>query len=139
MLNFPLDCILIIEDNMEIHTYKIDRNILYKLITTMNMIQPQAPGAMGEDSKSKEKKKPKAIPKLIQNDKNSRLYRGINVAYGLFYIIKTFSGKILWFGSCVALMYLLPLNILLFKDQEMVLSRMAMSGNMPGMMGPAGM
>ena len=105
----------------------------------MNAIEAENHEEKPEEKKAKEKKKSKAIPKLIQNDKGNRLYRGINIAYGLFYIIKTFSGKLMWMGSCVALMYLLPLNILLFKDQEMVLSRMAMQGNIPGMMGPQGM
>ena len=84
-------------------------------------------------------KKSAPIPKLIKNDKGNKLYQGINGIYKLFYIIKTFSGKILWYGSCMGLMYLLPINLLLFKDQEIVLQKMAMQGGMPGMGGPPGM
>ena len=59
--------------------------------------------------KGKVKKGSGANPygKLIQNDK-FLLYRWINHGYTFFMIVKSFSMKILWFGSCAALLFLFP-------------------------------
>mmetsp|Transcript_17207 Transcript_17207/g.15214 ORF Transcript_17207/g.15214 Transcript_17207/m.15214 type:complete len:96 (-) Transcript_17207:5-292(-) len=69
--------------------------------------------------------------------KKKNIYKGMNPLMKIFYIIKNFSGKIMWFSACVGFMYFVPINYLLFKDQEMILSKMAMSGGIPGM-GPPG-
>ncbi|CAI2383516.1 unnamed protein product [Moneuplotes crassus] len=66
------------------------------------------------------------------------MYKGMNPILKMFYILKNFTGKILWFGSCIAFLYFVPVNLLLFKDQEMVLNKMAMQGSIPGM-GPPSM
>ena len=97
------------------------------------MNQGGAPHITQVGEKQAKSKKAKPIPKLIKNDKGNKVYQGINTVYKLFYIVRMFTGKLLWWSSCVGLMYLLPINILLFKDQEMVLNRMAMQGSIPGM------
>ena len=83
------------------------------------------PGLMGAPKKD-EPKKSKVIPKLIANERNSRVIKSINHCYKLFFIVRRFTGKLLWFGSCVVILYLLPLNLLLFKDQEIILQKISM-------------
>lgn len=60
--------------------------------------------------------KPKGIPKLIANDKGSKVLKGINGIYRVFFILKTWSGRMLWYSSCLVVLYLLPTQILMLKD-----------------------
>ena len=62
--------------------------------------------------------------KLFKSTGRSPVKQLLNGLFRLFLITKTFTGKLLWFSSCVALMYLVPTQILLFKDQEAILQRM---------------
>ncbi|CAI2383857.1 unnamed protein product [Moneuplotes crassus] len=83
----------------------------------------QRAGIPGQKSKGKGKK---------------NMYKGMHPLRKMYYILWNFTGKILWFSSCLVFMYFAPVNLLLFKDQEMVLNKMAMQGSIPGM-GPPGM
>jgi hypothetical protein len=49
-----------------------------------------------------------ASTKLIEDDKGKPLYKLINAGYSLWMIVCGFSKKILWVGSCLAFMYLMP-------------------------------
>lgn len=60
--------------------------------------------------------KPKGIPKLFANDKGSKVLKGLNGIYRVFFILKTWTGKALWYSSCFMVLYLLPSQILLLKD-----------------------
>lgn len=46
--------------------------------------------------------------KLIQNDKRF-IFRMINRSYFVFRIVKNFTFKLLWNGSCLAFMFLMPM------------------------------
>ena len=59
--------------------------------------------------------------KLIQNDKGNFIYRMINGFYGVFMIVKDFGFKLLWFGSCVGLMFLFPMSFEMFNEQQKIL------------------
>jgi hypothetical protein len=72
-------------------------------------------GPMGPAGAKKKKEGP-VIPKLIQNDKNSKLYKCINYGYKLVYIVGSFAKKLLWFGSCIAFMYLMPMSFEIFAE-----------------------
>ena len=72
-------------------------------------------------------KKPEAkIPKLIQNDKNSAFYRGINKCFQMFYILAVQGRKILWFVSCIAFMYVIPISFEIFSEQQRILQKIQM-------------
>lgn len=73
-------------------------------------------GPMGAPPGAK-KKKEDQIGKLIQNDKNNKFYQFINASYKLFYIVSVFAKKLLWFGSCMAFMYLMPMSFEIFTEQ----------------------
>lgn len=47
--------------------------------------------------------------KLILNDKNNFFFRMINSGYFVFRIVKNFTTKMLWNGSCLAFMFLMPM------------------------------
>ena len=66
------------------------------------------------------------------------LYRIINMGYGLFMIVKDFTYKILWVGSCVSLMFLMPMAFELFNEQQKVMLKIQMNEMMSGMQEPAG-
>ena len=82
-----------------------------------------APKAIAPDTSSDIK--PKSQKKTTSKNPVVKALSGV---LKLFTIIKTFSGKLLWYSSCgksashtVALLYLLPTQILLFKDQEAIM------------------
>ena len=82
----------------------------------------------------------KGYGKLIQNDKGNVLYRLINRGYTFFMIVSGFSKKILWFGSCFALMFLMPMGLEVLAEQQRILMKIQMSQMMeagPPDMGPA--
>ena len=72
------------------------------------------------------KKAAPAVPKLIQNDKNSRIYRFINYGYGFLFIVWNFGKKALWFGSCITFMFLLPMGFEIFMEQSRILNKIQM-------------
>ncbi len=74
---------------------------------------------MGGPAKKPEPK----IPKLIQNDKNNKLYKFINKGYGLFYIVGSFAKKLLWFVSCIGFMYIVPASFEIFMEQQRILQK----------------
>ena len=84
------------------------------------------------------KKKAAEDFKLIKNDKNSKLYRVINAGYKYVMIICNFSKKLLWFGSCIAFMYLIPMSFEIFTEQQRILSKIQMQMMNDSMMGPGG-
>jgi len=75
-----------------------------------------------EHGKSGAKKKQAGRDKLIKNDSNF-FFRFINAGYSLFRIVKTFTFKLLWNGSCLAFMFLLPIMFEVFTEQEAVLDK----------------
>ena len=103
------------------------------------------------------KKKPEtAIPKLIKNDKNNKIYQLINKGYALFIIVGSFGRKLLWFTSCskdiiiylknicsyliniVAFMFILPMGFEIFSEQSKVLAKIQMQMMNESMMGGMG-
>ena len=77
------------------------------------------------------------------------VYRFINNAYKVFYLVWDFSKKLLWFGSCskssrvvvnsyviVAFMYLVPMSFEIFTEQQRILSKIQMQMMSDSMMGP---
>ena len=97
------------------------------------------------------KKAPEEI-KLIKNDKNNKLYKAINAIYKFYYIISSFTRKLLWFGSCgkyilyrfdsgcvVAFMYIMPMSFEIFTEQQRVLQKIQMQMMNDSMMGGADM
>ena len=71
--------------------------------------------------------------KLIKDDKGNILYRLINMGYGMFMIVKEFTGKILWVGSCSMLMFMIPMAFEIFKEQQKVMMKIQMNEMMSGM------
>ena len=65
--------------------------------------------------------------KLIKEDKGNYLYKFINMGYSLFMIVKDFSFRMLWFGSCVGLMFVFPMSFEMFNEQQKILMRIQMS------------
>ena len=55
--------------------------------------------------------------KLIANDGKSMLYRTINKGYTFYMIISTFTKKLIWFGTCAAFMWGMPIMYELFQEQ----------------------
>jgi len=47
----------------------------------------------------------------------------INHGYKLFSIVKSFSFRLLWGGSCLAFMFLMPVFFEIFTEQEAVLDK----------------
>lgn len=76
--------------------------------------------------------------KLIKNDKNNKLYQVINFSYKFVCIVSTFTRKLLWFGSCVAFMYLMPMSFEIFTEQQKILQKIQMQ-MMNDTMGGGGM
>ena len=71
-------------------------------------------------------KKPKkeALPKLIDDSKRKNvLVTAVNNVYGLFFIVRNFCKKFLWFGSCMGLMYLFPMMIEYTSEQTRILDK----------------
>jgi hypothetical protein len=64
------------------------------------MSEAEAMKAMMKDKKKSASAVKKPIPKLFANDHNSRILKAFNGVYKLFYIVKMFSGKIMWYSSC---------------------------------------
>ena len=60
--------------------------------------------------------------KLFQNDKWF-LFRWINNGYFVFRIVKNFTCKLLWNGSCLAFMFLMPMMFEVLCEQEAVLDK----------------
>ena len=61
--------------------------------------------------------------KLIKNDKGNFLYRMINGGYSMFMIVKDFTFRFLWIGSCVGLMFLFPMSFEMFNEQQKILMK----------------
>lgn len=60
---------------------------------------------------------------LIQNPKGNLMYRIINQGYLVFMIVKDFSTRILWVGSCCGMMFMMPLAFELFNEQQKVMMK----------------
>ena len=66
----------------------------------------------------KKKKDGSSVPanmKFFKNDSNF-LLRFFNQGYYLFAIVKKFTFKILWVGSCISLMFLLPTALEIYTE-----------------------
>jgi hypothetical protein len=89
---------------------------------------------------SKKEEKKEKIPKLIQNDSKNKFYKLINKTYQLFFIVNSFVRKLLWFGSCIAFMYIMPISFEVFSEQQKILQKIQMQAmldeTMGGGMGP---
>lgn len=72
------------------------------------MGMPGMPGMQGPPQPSSDKNK---IPKLFSNDQNSVVLRSMNGIYKLFYIVRRFTGKFLWTGSCSKTLILTDSNV----------------------------
>ena len=85
----------------------------------------------------KKKTKKQELPKLIDDNNGKIMWRVmINRSYQLYYIINNFFKKMLWFGSCLSLMYFFPMAIEYMGEQNRILAKisMQMSGEMGGPM-----
>ena len=82
----------------------------------MNPMAAMQGGMPGIPGAAPQKKKAAEIPKLIANDKNKPLYKAINSFYKWVFIVWNFSKKFLWFSSCVAFMYLIPMSFEIFTE-----------------------
>ena len=72
---------------------------------------------------AKEKKKGgSGKDKLIKNDTNL-FFKFINGGYSLFRIVKTFTFKLLWSGSCLCFMFMMPIMFEVLTEQEAVLDK----------------
>ena len=60
--------------------------------------------------------------KLIKNDTNF-FFKFINTGYQLFNIVKRFTFKMLWNGSCFAFMFMMPIMFEVLTEQEAVLDK----------------
>jgi len=60
--------------------------------------------------------------KLIKNDTNM-CYKGVNLMFKVFKIVKDFTFKFLWKGSCLAFMFLMPIMFEVLTEQEAVLDK----------------
>jgi hypothetical protein len=68
----------------------------------------------------------KPLPTLISNP-NKRIWIGaINGIYKVFFLAKSLTGNILWFSSLVVIMYMLPSQMLMHRDQTAIIERIAM-------------
>ena len=47
----------------------------------------------------------------------------VNHGYKLFTIVKSFTFKLLWTGSCFAFMFMLPVLFEIFSEQEEVIEK----------------
>ena len=50
-------------------------------------------------------------------------FRWINAGYKLFSIVKSFTFKLLWGGSCFAFMFMMPAMFEILTEQEAVLDK----------------
>ena len=50
-------------------------------------------------------------------------HKPINFSYNMFMIVKDFTGKLLWFGSCFAFMFLFPMTFEMFSEQQRILTK----------------
>ena len=66
------------------------------------------------------------------------MYRLINRTYQLFYILGTQGRKILWFVSCIAFMYVLPMSFEIFAEQQRILQKIQAQMMNDPMMGDSG-
>ena len=75
----------------------------------------------------KGKAKKNELPKLVDdsNKKNPKglniIYKAINRGYWLFFIVRNFCKKIMWFTSCFGLMYFFPIALEYMGEQNRIL------------------
>ena len=50
-------------------------------------------------------------------------HKPINFGYNIFMIVKDFTGKLLWFGSCFTFMFLLPMTFEIMCEQQRILQK----------------
>ena len=74
------------------------------------------PGAMGAPG-GKKKKEVRQIPKIFKDDKKNWVYWIVNKGFAVVYIVWDFSKKLLWVGSCLAFMFLVPMSFEIFNEQ----------------------
>ena len=65
-------------------------------------------------------------------------HKPINFTYNMFMIVKDFTGKLLWFGSCFAFMFLFPMTFEIFCEQQRILTKIQMSQMMEMAQEPQG-
>lgn len=56
----------------------------------------------------------------------------VNRSYTFFMIVSSFTKRILWIGSCAALMYLMPMGLEVMAEQTKILMKIQMSQMMDG-------
>ena len=59
---------------------------------------------------------------MIKNDTNV-VFKGVNWMYYLFCIVRKFTFKALWTGSCVGFMFMMPIMFEVLTEQEAVLDK----------------
>ncbi len=84
-----------------------------------------APPAIEPMTLGQKKAKKESLPKLIQEapGKKNILVSAVNNVYGLFFIVRSFCKKAMWFGSCMGLMYLFPALIEYTTEQARILDK----------------
>lgn len=53
---------------------------------------------------------------MFEDDKDSKVKQFVNKSWALFFIVWSFSKKILWFGSCATFMYMMPIAFEVFTE-----------------------
>ena len=92
----------------------------------------QMPPIEGLKLGQKGKGKKSELPKLVDdcNKKNSKglniIYGFINRGYQLYFIVSNFCKRIMWWGSCVSLMYMFPMAIEYMSEQNRILQKIQM-------------
>ena len=72
----------------------------------------------------KGKGKVKELPKLFDDNNGKHLVKSVlNKGYQLYFIVKSFCLKLLWFGSCMGLMFLFPMGIEYMSEQNRILMK----------------
>ena len=86
-----------------------------------------------------QKKKPKVLPKLL-DDKNGKYlpYLFINRGYQFYILCRDWTKSGLWMLSCFGLMFMFPMALEYMGEQNRILMKLQMQMTAGDMMGPPG-
>ena len=84
------------------------------------------------------------MPESLEKGKMGWFFLMLNGGYTLFAIVKKFTFKMLWTGSCIGFMFVMPAMFEMMAEQEAVLDKIqrddlmsSMGGDMGGLDGGA--
>ena len=80
----------------------------------------EAPGKFGKFGKIMEDGEKCILPGSI-----GRFFaRSMNLGYNVFRMVTHFSRSLMWFGSCIAFMWVFPITFELFQEQQKILMKL---------------